>query len=232
MLSDMSCLKLCSIAFILTTGFNQVLAQGTYRPGIGDHVEVFRRAFGTRNHSKGRAALLQTLKANEDRDGLVRMTVVAENAATGEVVTLEFSDPYNRGNWKYKSALAHLKKLETRPPLRHSFSIFEILDEGVSIKSGDTLKLYWHQVKPDAHNSMKEALAERMMKSLQKDKYKANGYFCESETAGMLLGIGFGGFAPTPGVHAHAYSHLKASIASPVKRESYRVIWVRVEKRK
>jgi hypothetical protein len=209
----------------------QVHAQ-TYEPAVGDYVEVYRRTFGPKNHAQGKAALMKVAKTIGAKDNLVRMAIVGENASTGEIVALIFSNPKNRSTpWKNRAAFAHLKKHDAKPAARSEYKIFEVLDEGVKVKVGDMLKLYTHKMKPAAHDQMRTALADRMLAMLQKDPHKSNGYFTESTNKGEFLGIGFGAFGPA-GKVSSSYSHLKSHLVKPVKRDNLKVIWVMREKHK
>jgi hypothetical protein len=205
------------------------LVGATYAPASGDHVEVIRRQFKPGHLAKARPMILKTLSQELHRDGLVRMHVYAENEATGEMVALIFSDPYNRGNWGHREKFGHVRKVPGSAVLRHDFRLFAVHDEEVPIVKGDTLKLYWHKVKPHAHNDLKSALAQRMIKALREDEYRTNAYMGESEDAGQVLGIGIGQFHPRNGRYNPTIRHLNEHRERPIQRGTYRVVWVRKE---
>jgi hypothetical protein len=205
-------------------------AQATYQPAVGDYVEVFRRTFNKSQYSQARNEMLKVTAEWCSRDRLVRKTVMAENAATGEVVALVFSDPYNRGNNLLKPKYDFLTRYEAKRVQHHEFRIFAIGDEGVRVRPGDTVKLYWHSVQPHAHEQMKSALANQMLRSLRTDSYRTNSYMTESDAAGEMLGIGIGEFGPRPGAYSGTISPLKSSFRRPVGRDSLRVFSVMDER--
>ncbi|MEZ0325632.1 MAG: hypothetical protein ACAH95_06980, partial [Fimbriimonas sp.] len=95
-------------------------AQSTYRPAAGDAVQIWRHWFG-RDLPKAREAMVRTMVPMLARDKVVRMTVLAENPATGEMVSVQFSDQFNVFGkqsevWdEYLRAMDDVLKLDKKP---------------------------------------------------------------------------------------------------------------------
>ncbi|MEZ0325365.1 MAG: hypothetical protein ACAH95_05625 [Fimbriimonas sp.] len=205
--------------------FCATAASAQFKPGAGDYVEIIRKTFKPGKLETAKRLMLQKIHNLHSRDGLVRNMVVGENRAASELVGVITSNAYNRGGWNNKNAYPEIEPILAKTPTRVEYRLFAVHDEGVAIRVGDTMRLYWHSIGADKHAALKEALTGRMMKALRKDGRKTNGYFAESEKAGELVGIGIGQMSANPRAQGRHVARFKHS----VRVDELRVVLVRYE---
>jgi hypothetical protein len=215
-------LALLASCFVATAG-------AQFKPVAGDYVEIIRKTFKPGQLETAKKLMLRKIHHLHSRDRLVRHIIVGENRAKQELIGIIITDPYNRGHWSNKNAYPEIEPILAKRPTRVEYRLFEVLDEGVPVKVGDTMRLYWHSVKADKHGSMKEALASRMMKTLRKDGRKTNGYFAESDKLGEVVGIGIGQMPANPRTQSRHVSHLAKHRTQPLRIDDLRVVLVRYE---
>ncbi|HSI72937.1 MAG TPA: hypothetical protein VK934_07145 [Fimbriimonas sp.] len=201
-----------------------VSAGAQFKPQAGDYVEVIRKTFKPGKLDLAKKMMLGKIHNLHSRDGLVRNLIVGENRAKSELVGVIISNAYNRGNWSNKNAYPELESILLNQT-RSEYQLFAVHDEGVPIKVGDTMRLYWSTVVPEKHSAMKDSLTQRMMKALRTDAYKTNGYFAESDKPGEVLGIGIGLMPSNQRAQAHHVSHHQPRL----RIENLRVVLVRYE---
>jgi hypothetical protein len=205
-------------------------AQELYKPESRDVIEIWRNDFGTRNFEKGKEAYMKHAFSTLDRDGLVRMTVVGENRRTGELVTVQFSDPFNLSRASTQHGSGSLQQLLARPAARHEFEIFTIVDEGVVPQVGDKMFFYWRHVKPEGHQEFQRELGRHMSKALTDAPAKWTSYMAHAE-GGTFLNVAFGRPAPTEHPLDRRLDHVKHLYLRPREVEEFSVIAVRMEHR-
>lgn len=205
----------------------------TYQPEIGDTVEVYRHVFQPRNLPFGRKAMTTQLPADFARDHLTRMTIIAENISTSEIVVVQFSDPWNASNNRMAKQMAPTFRYDKRPYDFKSFQIFGMNDEGVIPRVGDDLILYWMSMQPRAQAQTKEVLSNSMVDALRHDRQARNSYFCENYRQGEFLSVAFGSSRYRQDRNQMSVMDpLKGQYRSPMRVERFEILSVTREARR
>jgi hypothetical protein len=204
---------------------------------VGDSVQVWRHTFGS-DLRYGRDAILRDMVPLLSRDRLTRTTVIAENAKTGEVVVLHFSDAFNVATkenmpWKnFEVAMKSVHGLGKKAVSFSNYQIYGVHDEGIAAKPGALLMMWSRKLKPGRQALVRQHLISRLMPRLGKDDLRRTLYLTEGLEENELVNIAVSDPA-TPGMrHRQISDEVKQHYREPLKVEIFRIFSVTRETRK
>jgi len=202
-----------------------------YQPAVGDVMQVWKSTFTKANFYSGHQTLLRELLPFMERDNRTRMTVVAENAATHVIVTVQFSSPYDVGGKGHADKFPGSRRVDQGNRTLTTANITSANIEGYKPRIGDDLVLWFAAYRPGSEANVDRIYNTRMWPVLRKDKYTRNSYFGETEVAGKYLGVNLqkAGEPTRPRV-LNTLNPLKPFQVGQTRNEVYRIIAVHNER--
>jgi hypothetical protein len=204
-----------------------------YKPASGDIVQIWRHKFAVRDLPKARETILRSLVPMLSKDRVVRMTILADNPKTGEILSIQFSDAYNVASRatvpmdEFIAAMAPVYAISQGPYSVVENQIYGVSDEGVTPKPGDLALLWWHSLRPEGHQVARNHFLNKIIPILPRDRNRRNTYFMEGDKPGSLANIAISD--PRTGnqaVHRAAVNPIRRFYVSPMRVESFRIFSV------
>ncbi len=217
---------------------SSLLAQSAYRPGAGDAVQIWRHHFGN-DLPKAKEAMLRTMVPMLARDKVVRMTVIAENTATGEMVSVQFSDQFNvfgkhSDMWdEFLRSMSDVHALDKKPYSMAQYRIYGFADEAIVPKAGDMLLMWFHKLTPEGHKMARSHFASKVVPLVKKDANRRDTYFMESDKIGDMANIAISDpSTANTSVHSRSVDPIRKHYTQPMKIERFRIFSVTFENRR